>query len=318
MDKKIIGMMGLTGFLIIGIILLSGCIEEKPKENLTQEQILVAVSILPQIEFVEKVGGDKVKVMVMVPPGASPHTYEPTPNQMIDLSNAKIYAKVGSGVEFELGWMDKIADLNKNMLVVDCSDGIKLMDIAEEEKKAHKKAHEAEEAGEENKKHEEHEESSKDPHIWLSPKNAKIMAENIYKGLIKVDPANKEYYWKNMEIYIAELDEIDRKISEKLKNLSNRKILVFHPAWGYFCKDYNLTQVAIEKSGKEPTPEGIRNLITQAKENNISIIFASPEFSTRSAEAIANEINGKVVLISPLERNYTANLYKVADMFSKI
>jgi len=311
---KFVGMMGLIALFAV-VVLISGCVEEKPKENLTetknltaQEKIIVGVTILPQAEFVEKIGGDKVKVIVMVPPGASPHTYEPTPNQMIDLSNAKMYAEIGSGIEFELGQMDKIRDLNKNMFIVDCSNGIKFREMSEEEKKS--------DAEDDNETYEEGR-VVKDPHIWLSAKNAKIMTENIYEGLIKVDPYNKEYYKRNLDSYIAELDKLDKEISEKFSNLDNRKILVYHPAWGYFCRDYNLTQIAIEKEGKEPTPQGIQNLIKQAKENNISIIFASPQFSTKSAEVIANEINGNVVLINPLERNYTANLHKVADAFSK-
>ncbi|PKP55025.1 zinc ABC transporter substrate-binding protein, partial [Candidatus Atribacteria bacterium HGW-Atribacteria-1] len=275
MDQKIkfIWIIGLA-FLIAVLVLISGCVEEKPKQNLTQEKIIVEVTISPQAEFVEKVGGDKVKIIVMVPPGASPHTYEPTPNQMIDLNNAKMYAKVGSGVEFELGWMDKITDLNKNMLVVDCSKGIEQRKMTEEEEKAEEDGHES---GEEH----EHEEGGNDPHIWLSPKNAKMMVENIYNGLIEIDPDNTEYYKTNKNSYIAELDKADGEISKKLLNLKNRKILVFHSSWGYFCRDYNLTQIAIEKSGKEPTLQGIENLIKQAKENNITIIFTSPQFSTK-------------------------------------
>ncbi|OQX22457.1 MAG: hypothetical protein BWK75_00690 [Candidatus Altiarchaeales archaeon A3] len=299
--------------VLVGIVLISGCVEEKPGGNVS-EKITIAVSIPPQAEFVKKIVGDKVNVIVMVPPGASPHTYELTPNQMIDLSNAKMYAKVGSGIEFELGWMDKIAEINKNMLIVDCSKGIELREMTEEEENAEAEGHE-EDKGQEQKEH--HHEVN-DPHIWLSPKNAKIIVENIYAGLIKIDFNNKEYYKKNKDSYVAELDKTDKEILEKLMSLKDRKILVFHPSWGYFCRDYNLTQVAIEKSGKEPTLQGVENLIKQAKENNITLIFASPQFSTKSAEVIAKEINGKVVLIDPLSENYTANLYEVADMFSKI
>jgi len=310
MEQKIkfVGMMGLIAIFVV-VVLISGCVEEKPKENLTetknltaQEKIIVGVTILPQAEFVEKIGGDKVKVVVMVPPGASPHTYEPTPNQMIDLSNAKMYAAVGSGIEFEIAQMDKIRDVNKDMLVINCSNGIEFMEMLKDE--------------EEHEEH--HHKGNKDPHVWLSVKNAKIMVKNIYDGLVKIDPENKEYYKTNMEAYIAELDKVDKEISEKLSNLSNRKILVYHPAWGYFCRDYNLTQIAIEKEGKEPTPQGIQNLIKQAKENDIHVIFTSPQFSTKNAEVIANEINGSVVPINPLAKNYTENMYRIADAFSKV
>ncbi|MDI6730907.1 MAG: zinc ABC transporter substrate-binding protein [Candidatus Altarchaeum sp.] len=308
---KLLGIAAVGAILILSV-LISGCIEEKPKENLTKnltEKIIVGVTILPQAEFVEKVGGDKVKVMVMIPPGASPHTYEPTPNQMIDLSNAKMYAKIGTDMEFELELMNKIANLNKNLLIIDCSNGIELKEMSKEKKKA--------DAADDNKTYKEGT-VVKDPHIWLSARNAKIMVENIYEGLVEVDPANKEYYKKNKDSYIAKLDEVDRKISEKLSNLNNRKILVYHPAWGYFCRDYNLIQIAIEEEGKEPTLPGIENLIKQAKKNNVTIIFASPQFSTKSAEVVAKEINGKVVLVNPLSKNYTENLYMAADAFSGI
>ncbi len=300
-EYELLGIAAVGAILILGV-LISGCIEEKPKENLT-EKIIVGVTILPQVEFAEKVGGDKVKVVVMIPPGASPHTYEPTPNQMIDLSNAKMYAKIGTGIEFELRSMDKIANLNKNLLIVDCSKGIELKEMSD--------------TADDDETYEEGT-VVKDPHIWLSARNAKIIVENIYEGLVEVDPANKEYYKKNKDSYIAELDKVDTEISEKLSNLNNRKILVYHPAWGYFCRDYNLTQIAIEKEGKEPTLQGIENLIKQAKENNITIIFASPQFSTKSAEVVSKEINGNVVLINPLPKNYTKNLYNVADALSGI
>lgn len=245
-------------------------------------------------------GGNKVQVTVMVPLGASPHTYEPMPSQLIEVSRAKMYAKVGSGVEFELVWMDKIIGVNREMLVVDCSKGIELIGAKEyeEEKHGHQGVH--------------------DPHIWLSPGNAKMMVENIYEGLIQIDPANQEYYARNKEKYLQELDILDEEIAQSLSGRENRKIMVYHLAWAYFARDHDLEQIPIEREGKEPTPKGIATLIKQAKENNITMIFASPEFSTKSAEVIAKEIGGEVVLISPLERNYLGNMRKVAEAFAKV
>jgi len=286
MKKKILRVAGvLTVVFLIGPGAFS-CTIQQIEEEAGKQEIGVVVSILPQAEFVEKLGGDKVKVIVMIPPGASPHTYEPTPGQLKEVSKSRIYAKVGSGVEFELAWMDKIIGVNKEMIVIDCS---KDADIIEG-----------------------------DPHIWLSPKNAKIMVENIYKGLVKIDFKNQEYYRNNKEKYLQELDELDDKISNILSGKKDRKIMVYHPAWAYFARDYNLKQIPIEKEGKEPTTEGIKNLIEQAKGSNINVIFASPEFSTESAEVIAKEIGGAVVLINPLEKNYLENMYKVAKAFAEV
>jgi len=283
MEKRIL----LFGVIFIAVCLIGIYLLIPQTEKIDSKQIGVVVSILPQAEFVERIGGDNVQVTVMVPPGASPHTYEPIPSQLKKVSKAKMYTKVGSGVEFEsVGMMDKIISVNKEMLVIDCSKGIGLIE--------------------------------NDPHIWLSPKNAKIMVENIYLGLTQIDPANQEYYARNKEKYLQELDKSCNEIAQALSGKKNRKIMVYHPAWAYFARDYRLEQIPIEKEGKEPTPQGIASLIRQAKENNITVIFASPQFSIKTAEVIAKEINGKVVLISPLEKNYLENMRKVAEAFAEV
>jgi len=260
-------------FLLIAFLLFSSISAWAKEEN------RVVVTIPPQAEFVERVGGERVKVSVMVPPGASPHTYEPTPRQLMEVSRAKIYVMVGSGVEFEIAWMDKIRRLNRKMLIVDSSKGVKIID--------------------------------KDPHIWLSPRNAEVMVENIYEGLLKVDPAHKEYYRANKERYISQLHALHQEIARSLKGKRKRRFMVFHPSWRYFAEEYGLEQIPIEKEGKEPTPREMLALIRQAKREGIKVIFASPEFNVKGAEAIAKEIGGKVLLISPLERNYLDNMRRL-------
>jgi zinc transport system substrate-binding protein len=270
----------------------------------TDEKIGVIVTIVPQAEFVEKVGEDKVSVVILVPPGASPHTYEPTPSQMQKVAKAKIYAKVGSGIEFELAWMDKIITTNPDMLIIDCSESIELIDITSYYNKHELEIHEDQHFG-------------KDPHIWTSPRNAKIMVENICNGLIEIDPNNKKYYTQNKAAYINDLEGIDRNLSNSLSKLKVRKFMVYHPTWGYLAKDYDLEQIPIEKEGKEPNPEGIAYLIDQAEGNNIKVIFATPEFQTDIAETIADEIGGTVVLVSPLEKDYINMLTKISDEIAR-
>lgn len=277
-------------------IYASAPVKEKHFEN---GKIDVIVTIPPQAEFVEKIGGDKVEVTIMVPSGASPHTYEPKPSQLKKVAEAEIYAKVGSGVEFELVWMDKIISQNKNMLIIDCSERIELLGKSEQDA------------------HEQVDREGYDPHIWLSLRNAKIMVENIYDGLVKVDPANQDYYAKNKEEYLKELDELDKEITQALSGKTSSKFMVYHPAWTYFARDYNLEQIPIEEEGKEPTPQGIANLIDQARKNNVTIIFASPGFNTKSAQVIAEEISGEVILINPLEKNYLENMRKAAEALGK-
>ena len=244
------------------------------------EKIRVIVTILPQAEFVEKIGGERVQVSVMVPPGASPHTYEPTPKQLVEVSEADIYFQVGSGIDFESAFMDKIVKLNSKMLVVNCSKGIEIFD--------------------------------RDPHVWLSPRNAKKMVRNIYDALVQVDPKNREYYRRNMELYLEELDKLDREIREILKNVTNRRFMIYHPAWGYFAREYNLTQIPVEKEGKEPTVRGLMALIDQARRLKMKVIFVSPQFDRKKAETIAESIQGRIIFLDPLAKDYVDNLRSAA------
>ncbi|RLC62089.1 MAG: zinc ABC transporter substrate-binding protein [Chloroflexi bacterium] len=242
-------------------------------------KVRVVVSILPQAYFVERIGGDRVEVTVMVPPGASPATYEPTAGQMRDLSQADVYVRIR--VPFEEAWMDKIAAANPGMLIVDSSAGIERI-------------------------------GGKDPHIWLSPRLVKVQAENIYQGLIEVDPEHAGFYAQNKEQFVADLDALDAEIAETLAGVKGKKFMVFHPAWSYFARDYGLEQIPVEVEGKEPSAAELAELIETAKTNDIEVIFVSPQFSTRSAETIARQIGGKVVFVDPLARDWMNNLRSVA------
>jgi zinc transport system substrate-binding protein len=284
----------LAGLLLIILIALTTYLYTSTGNSTgsADGKIGVIVTVGPQEEFVKRVGGDRVNVTVMVPPGADPHTYEPLPNQMKQVQDAKIYFQVGSGIEFELTWMDKLTSMNSQMKVVNTSAGIQLIPNTAEQ------------------------EAGSDPHVWVSPRNAKIMVENIYQTLVQEDPQNKDYYTKNRDEYLKELDDLDKNITQTMSGKNNTKIMVYHPAWAYFCKDYNLQQVAIEQAGKEPTPQNIAFLVDTARNESIKVIFVSPEFSTSNAQVIANEIGGKVVVVDPLSQNYLENMKKVADAFA--
>ncbi|MCC7573851.1 MAG: zinc ABC transporter substrate-binding protein [Candidatus Methanofastidiosum sp.] len=276
-------------FLTFLIALSLGCANEKTTDS--DGRIVVYATVSPQKEMIEAVGGEKVNVNIIVPQGGDPHTADLKPSQLADLSKAKIYFMVGSGIEFEVKSMDKIKDLNKNMIVVDSSKGIGLIEMVEDD----------------------HNEDGNDPHIWTSLRNGKIMVQNIYEGLIAADPNNKEYYLKNRDDYLEKLDEADNYIINELKDMDNRSFMIFHPSWGYFAKDYNLNQIAIEIEGKEPTLQSLAHTIEEAKEQNIKVIFVSPGFSSKAAEIITKEIGGKTEVIDPLAENYIENLKITAN-----
>ncbi|NMG83019.1 MAG: zinc ABC transporter substrate-binding protein [Methanosarcinales archaeon] len=281
MDKKQVIMVAIVVLLIIcaatSAYFFIGLEEEENKDNRTG----VIVTIVSQQEFVEKVGGDRVHVTVMVPPGASPHTYEPTPGMMKEVTKAEMYAKVGSGVEFENNWMEKIISNNRDMNIVDCSKGITKME--------------------------------NDPHIWNSPVNAKIMVENICNGLIKIDPDNTDYYTQNKNNYLKELDTLDEYIHHKLDGFSNRVFMIYHPSFGYLAEEYNLTQLAVEHGGKEPTPQVIQDCIDMANQYNLQYVFVAPQFAAEPCKTVARAIGGETASMDPLARNYISNMEQIAD-----
>ncbi|MBN1348970.1 zinc ABC transporter substrate-binding protein [candidate division KSB1 bacterium] len=286
-------------------IFLSGCIFIQCDRKMSQTQKHpVVVSILPLVEFVEKVGAEKVDVTTMVPPGASPHTYEPSANQLVKVSQAAMYVKVGTPIEFELAWLDKILSLNQQMYLVDASDSIAALQHTAEE-------------NDESSSHAAQTDGAVDPHIWLSPANANRMIENICNGLVAIDSTNAAFYRANARAYQLALDSLDAEIRQLLTNKTHREFMVYHPSWSYFARDYDLVQVPVEKDGKAPTPRGLRFLVEQAKKHQIRIVFASPQFSTKSADVIAKEIEGEVVLISPLEKDYILNLRKIAKKLAQ-
>jgi zinc transport system substrate-binding protein len=275
--------------------------EAKQIVNETVNNVVdITVSIMPQKYFVEKIGGKNVKENVMIPPGVDLHNYEPKPQQLQSLNDAKAY--ITTGIAFETAWIDRIKAANQKMLIIDSTQGIERIPMVEHH-------HE----GAENHQAEE----TLDPHIWLSPKLVKIQAQSIYAGLVKIDPKRQAEYQANLNNFITELDQLDQQISQKLTPLKNRKFIVFHPAWGYFAKDYNLEQESIEVGGQEPSAAELAKLISEAKQENIKVIFAQPEFNPSSAETIAKEIGGKVIFVSDLDENWSDNLLQVSELLSQ-
>ncbi len=292
----------LSGMLMITA--LSGC-----NSNNNEDDLLVVVSILPLAEFAEQVGGDHVTVSTMIPKGADPHTFDPAPSQMVQLEKASLYVEVGAGLEFEIAYMDKIQSMNKDMYIVDSSKGLELLEASEHhhhhdgDEEEHEEDHEHE--------HEEEHEGSANPHTWLSPRNAQVMVQNICDGLCAIDPDHASDYKKNAASYIEDLKKLDSDITEALSGVTNRVFMCLHPQWEYFARDYDLTQIAIEVDGKEPSAQQLAELIDEAKEHSIKVVFTSPQFSTTSAKAIAQEIKGQVVGIDSLDKDYINNMRSI-------
>ncbi|QOG11830.1 metal ABC transporter solute-binding protein, Zn/Mn family [Arcobacter sp. FWKO B] len=296
-------MFNIKGFLLSVFLIIAPTLYAK---------VNTVVSIVPQKSFVEAIGGDLVDVSIMVQPGSSPHSYEPKPSQMKELSNAHIYFAIG--VEFESAWLKRFQNQNKSLKIVDTSKGITKLDMVahhHDDEKDHGHKHH-------NHKHNhKHDTKSKDPHIWTSPANIKVIAQNIYNELVSVDSANKDIYEANLKAFLEKVDSVDSQIKEILKDTpKGAKFMVFHPALGYFAHDYNLTQIAVEVEGKEPKPAVLAKLINEAKEEGIKAIFTQPEFSDKSAKVVADELGIKVIKVSPLNPKWDENLINLAKAIS--
>jgi len=262
--------------------------------NSSNGKIGVVVSIGPEMEWANAVGGDKVDVTLMVPANADPHTYEPLPNQLTQVSNAKIYVEIGSPLEFETNYMDKIRATNPNMLIVNASQGIQLIPNSAE-----------------------NETDTMDPHDWVDPKNAKIMVNNIYNGLVQVDPTDKDYFQKNRDQYLHQLDELDKNTTELLKGKQGTDILVYHPAFGYYAKDYNLSQIGAMINDEEPSPQRIAMMVNVAKQNNITVVYSEPQYDPKFMQSIASQVGAQVLTVNDLDEHYLQNMKNVAIAFSK-
>ncbi len=265
------------------------------------DSMKVFVSILPQKYFVDKIGGNRVEVSVLVEPGASPHSYEPKPGQMAALTKAAVYFAIG--VNFEEVWLKRIASLNPQMLIVHTDRGIKKIPMAS--------LHSHDEKGRETPPGR----INLDPHIWTSPPLVRTQAENILKGLIEVDPAGRTAYAANYNAFIDEINGLESYLRDIFSGLEGKEFLVFHPSWGYFARAYGLRQIPVEIEGKEPKPAELHHLIEHAMERGIKVIFVQPQISTKSARTIAKAIGGQVVIADPLAENWTGNLRSIAEKF---
>lgn len=286
----------LLAFILLSLsVLLISCTKSIPHSD----KISVFVSIVPQKYFVEKVGKDLVSVSVLVPPGSSPHSYEPRPSQMAGLSRAKLFFTIG--VEFENAWIPRIRDNATNLKIVPIDSGIEKIGMTE---------HHHDEA-----KHASEHEEGLDPHTWLSPELVKMQAKKIMSGLSSVDPSHKETYLTNYQQFVVEIDSLQMKIKVILANCPHpTPFMVFHPSWGYFAKEFDLQQIPIEIEGKEPSPREMVSILSIAKEKRIKTIFIQPQFSSQSAQQIAHEIGATTAVANDLAENWGENLEHVAQM----
>ncbi len=263
----------------------------------------VFVSIVPQQYFVQRIGGARVTVEVMVPPGESPHTYSPSPRRVVALGESDIYLTLG--LPFEQRLIEKIRGVSPDLMIVPADLGIDRRRL-----EAHGHAHAEEE-------HEDEASTGEpDPHIWLGPDNIAQIARNTHDGLVKAAPEHESGFDDRLADLLEDIGSVDRRIREVLAPYEGRKVFVFHPAFGYFTDAYGLEQVAVEIEGKSPTPRQLETLIGRARREKVRIIFVQAQFDRTAAEKVAEAIDGAVVPLDPLAPDVLANLREIADRIS--
>ncbi len=282
-------------FLLIAVLITS-C----NQKEINHHSRKITVSILPQKFLVEQLCGDNFEVNVLLPPGANHETFEPTPGDMRNLENAELYISTGL-LDFERNWLPRFTESRTGLAVINTSEGIDLLG-----------GHHHEDAESHN-----HEGSGLDPHIWLSPSAMKLQAGTIVNALNNIDSSKKESYNSNLLAFNQLMDSIDHRIRQILSASQGKSFMIFHPALAYFARDYGLTQISIEEEGKEPSAIRIKELIQLAREKNIHSILISKEFDVRHAEAIAKELNAKVIVFDPMAGNWAENMILLANLIAQ-
>ncbi len=262
--------------LSIGLIcclLLCSCRKQNNNNHTEDGKLKVAATIFPLTDIVKNIGGDKVAVVTIMPPGASPHTFEVRPKTVEEAMGAKILFKIGAGLD---DWVEGVTGaMDKKPEIVDLSQDVKLRKLPD---------------------------GSVDPHYWLSLENGYVITKTVAKKLSALDPDNKRYYSQNMLNYLRKLGDANAELKKMFVNLPDRKFVTFHEAWFYFAQAYNLDVVAAFEPfpGKEPTPDFIASFTKTIKQNNVKVLFTEPQFSTEVVKQLAKDIGIKLEVLDPI------------------
>lgn len=280
--------------LILSFAILS-CVSESGK----QSKPSVIVSILPQKYFIERIADTLLRVEVMVPPGSSPETYEPTPLQLMAFSKAKIYFSLGL-LDFEKTTLKNITEQNPNVKAIDHSASLNLIE------------------GEHNHLHNGHAHNQGyDPHVWTSPLEVQAMVNGIVIALSNEFPDHAETFKSNGNLFIRDIELLDTHIKKAFAESEGARFFIFHPALTYFARDYGLVQVSFEEEGKSPSAKHLKNVMKQANAEGMRTIFIQKEFDINIAKTAAADIEGEVVVINPLEADWLSNMYSITDLIKK-
>ena len=288
-------------FLLLIATLLFSCKQGGQQNKKNDDKPVITVTIEPLRYFTEAIAGDEFTVVSMVPKGSSPETYDPTPQQLVDLAQSKAYFRIGY-IGFEQTWTEKLTDNAPHLQFFDMSQGVDLI-----YDNTHVHHHAA------NEKEHQHA-IGVEPHIWNSAVNAQIIAGNILSALRNIDKGNEDFYLERYNTLCRKIEHTDSLIRQTLATPgADHAFMIYHPALSYFARDYGLHQISIEEGGKEPSPAHLKELIDLCRAENVQVIFVQPEFDKRNAETIAQQTGTKVVPINPLSYDWEEEMLNVAQ-----
>lgn len=281
-------------FLLIGFICSCGLQKSK---NEDAGKPVITVSILPLKTFVEEIAGNDFKVNVLLPPGASPADFTLVPSQLKDIARSEVWFRIGY-IGFEYSWKDKIQQANMNMKVINLSEGLDLI-VDETLPSGYRSTA-----------------SGVNPHTWLSPVLVKQMAARITKELTLLNEDKKSLYSNNYKQFVKEIEELDNEITSALKDYKGRQFIMFHPSLSYYARDYGLIQHSLEPGGKEPTPQRMTEVVDIAKKEGIKVIFIQSDLDKDQARVFAEEIDGEIVQMWPLNPAWFDNLREITGLLT--
>lgn len=287
-------------FLLAGLLFLSS-------PGLAREgKFPVAASILPLADFCRQIGGDRVAVQVLIPPGASPHVFEPTPGAVAQAMAARVFVFVGAGLD---PWSARLLkSRSPGQEVVEAVAGLKLiqdvapLEVKPPQGKESSRHHPGHHQGEEDQAHKHHHHPGGNPHVWLDPVLAKDICRRISQAFIRIDPEHQKVYEENLARYLARLEDLNQEVIKTVAGFKLRDFVSFHPAFTYFARRYGLQEVGVIEAapGREPSPRHLQKIIAAIKSRGVRAVFAEPQLSPRMAEVIAREAGVKVLLLDPL------------------
>jgi zinc transport system substrate-binding protein len=285
------------------LLLVTGC-GPAPQKEPSDGRVPVIVGIPPLKYLVEQIGGDRVKVDVLVQPGQDPHTFDPSPRQIVAIGRATLFFKID--MPFEAVVLQKVSEGNKRLTVVDVANGIAKLPLAGPSCK--NGGHDG---------HMEHRDDQLDPHVWLSPPLLKTMAANVATALCQADPAHANDYRRNLASLNRRLDTLHQQVGQKLASYRGRAFYVFHPGFAYFAQAYGLKEESVQVGGQEPSTKELFGLIEKARAEGVKTVFVQPEFDPQSVKSVADSLGGQVVQINGLAENVIADIEDIAVKIEK-